>query len=154
MMIRFLIAIATLFSGSVALANKSVSLSSAVFLERAVSDTSGNAKIVLQEPKIVAPGDRLIFILSYHNKGSTPANSFIVTNPLPSAVAYQGTPDSTAEVSINGGKAWGPLNMLKVLEKGEWRSARPEDVTHVRWALKQAIPVGAQGKLSFRGIVR
>jgi uncharacterized repeat protein (TIGR01451 family) len=153
-MIRLLIAIAALLSGSAAFANNSVALSSAVFVERAIADASGNPKMVLQEPKIVAPGDRLIFILSYHNKGPTAANSFVVTNPLPSAVAYQGTPDPSAEVSINGGKAWGALEALKVLESGQWRSARPEDVTHVRWALKHSIPVGAQGKLSFRGIVR
>lgn len=153
-MIKLLIAIAALLGGNAAFANNNVALSSAVFVERTIADTSGNSKMVLQEPKVVTPGDRLIFILSYHNKGPTPASSFVVTNPLPSAVAYQGTPDATAEVSIDGGKAWGALSALKVLENSQWRSARPEDVTHVRWALKQAIPVGAQGKLSFRGIVR
>jgi uncharacterized repeat protein (TIGR01451 family) len=153
-MTKLIIAIALLLTSNAAFANNNVALSSAVFVERTVADTSGNPKMILQEPKVVTPGDRLIFILSYHNKGPTPANSFVVTNPLPSAVAYQSTSDPTAEVSIDGGKTWGALGALKVLENGAWRSARPEDVTHVRWALKQTIPVGAQGKLSFRGIVR
>ena len=150
-----LIAIAALCAPGVAFAAESVALSSAVFVERTTADADGRSKITLHEPKVVTPGDRLVFILNYQNRGVTPANNFVVTNPLPTAVAYQGTADDMAEVSINGGKAWGQLSALKVADgPGRWRSARPEDVTHVRWTMKQSIPAGAQGKLSFRGIVR
>ena len=156
MMFRLLlIAIASLVAPTVAFAADSVALSSMVFVERTTADANGRTKITLQEPKVVTPGDQLVFILNYHNRGNTPANNFVVTNPMPNAVAYQGAADSGAEVSINGGKDWGPLSVLKVADgDGRWRSARPEDVTHVRWTMKQSIPAGAQGKLSFRGIVR
>lgn len=154
-MYKLLLAIAALFAPGVAFAADSVALSSMVFVEKTIADAQGKAKITLHEPKIVTPGDRLIFILNYQNRGATAANNFIVTNPLPSAVAYQGTADASAEVSIDGGKIWGALAALKVADgPSRWRSARPEDVTHVRWTMKQAIPAGAQGKLSFRGVVR
>ncbi len=153
-MYRLILTFCALFAPVAAHAASAVALSSAVFVERILPDSNGRSKTILQAPTIVAPGDKLVFILSYHNEGQTPANSFVVTNPMPSAVAYQGAADSNAEVSIDGGKDWGMLASLKVLEDGRWRSARPEDVTHVRWALKQSIPAGAQGKLSFRGIVR
>lgn len=138
-----------------AFAADSVALSSAVFVERELTDASGRARTELQAPKLVTPGDRLIFILSYHNAGSTPADHFIVTNPLPEAVVYAGTPDQTAVFSIDGGRSWGALSVLKLREDdGRWRYARPEDVTHIRWAMQKAVPVGGRGKFSFRGIVR
>lgn len=151
---RALFFLIALLAPDMALAANNVTLSSAVFLEKVVADGNGRDRIVLEEPKVVTPGDRLVFILNFRNVGNAPASDFIVTNPLPSAVAYQGGADG-AQVSIDGGRTWGTLALLKVREAdGRWRNARPEDVTHVRWALKQAIPVGSQGKLSFRGIVR
>lgn len=154
-MFKFLLALAALFVPGIAFAADSVALSSMVFVEKTIADADGKAKITLHEPKVVTPGDRLIFILNYQNRGLSAANNFVVTNPLPTAVAYQGTADASAEVSIDGGKVWGALSALKVADgPSRWRSARPEDVTHVRWTMKQAIPAGAQGKLSFRGIVR
>ena len=154
-MLKLLLAISALFLPGVTLAADSVALSSTVFVEKTFADADGRAKVTLHEPKVVTPGDRLIFILNYQNRGLAAANNFVVTNPLPSAVAYQGTADASAEVSIDGGKIWGALTALKVADgPSRWRSARPEDVTHVRWTMKQAIPAGAQGKLSFRGIVR
>lgn len=144
-----------LVAPATAFATDSVALSSMVFVEKTISDADGKAKTTLHEPKVVTPGDRLIFIVNYQNRGAAVARNFVVTNPLPNAVAYQGTADAAAEVSIDGGKIWGALAALKVADgANRWRSARPEDVTHVRWTMKQAIPVGAQGKLSFRGIVR
>jgi uncharacterized repeat protein (TIGR01451 family) len=151
---RMMLFLLAMFAPGVALAANNVTLSSAVFLEKTVADQDGRNRIVLEEPKVVTPGDRLVFILNYRNVGNAPASDFIVTNPLPTAVAFQGGADS-AQVSIDGGKSWGTLPALKMRDAdGRWRSARPDDVTHVRWALKQAIPVGGQGKLSFRGTVR
>ena len=150
----FLLLLAILMPTTVMAAN-SVALQSAVYVEKMVTDAKGRSKAILQEPNIVVPGDRLIFVVSYQNTGAAPASNFVVTNPLPSAVSYQGTSDPMAQVSINGGHDWDRLNQLKVKESdGNWRAARPEDVTHIRWAMKQAVPVGGIGKLSFRGVVR
>lgn len=146
--------IAALVSAPLSAANR-VSLSSSVFVEKTVTEESGRSRIVLVSPELVAPGDRLVFILAYRNLGQTPASNFVVTNPLPAAVAFQGTPDETAEVSVDGGRNWGPLASLRIRDRdGQLRSARPEDVTHVRWAMKRPIAAGAQGRVSFRGIVR
>jgi uncharacterized repeat protein (TIGR01451 family) len=151
---RLLLILLAIAAPSRAFATNNVMLSSMVLLERTVSDGAGRSRVVLEEPKTVTPGDRLVFILAYRNAGVAPASDFIVTNPLPAAVAFQGNADG-AQVSIDGGKSWGALPSLRVHgPDGRWRDARPEDVTHLRWALKQAIPAGAKGKLSFRGIVR
>lgn len=151
---RRLLLLLAILGSSQAFAANNVALSSAVFLEKTVADNTGRSRIVLEEPKVVTPGDRLVFILNYRNAGNAPASDFIVTNPLPAAVAFQGGAGS-AQVSIDGGRSWGTLATLKIRETdGRWRNARPEDVTHLRWSMKQAIPAGAIGKLSFRGIVR
>lgn len=131
-----------------------VALTSAVFVEKTVQ-ANGRKKIVLEQPGQVAPGDSLVFMFDYRNKGSVPATGFVVTNPMPGAVAYQSSPDPAAIVSIDGGRSWGMLARLKVRESdGMVRGARPEDVTHVRWTFARAIPAGQGGKLSFRGVVR
>jgi uncharacterized repeat protein (TIGR01451 family) len=132
-----------------------VALKSAVFVERTEVAADGRARIVLHEPKLVTPGDRLVFVLSYRNEGGKPADNFVVTNPVPPAVAYQGVADRAAQVSVDGGRSWGELAALIVRDSGgARRPARGEDVTHVRWTFPKAIGPGVQGKLSFRGIVR
>jgi uncharacterized repeat protein (TIGR01451 family) len=152
---RILLILFALLAPAAAQAANSVSLASTVFVEKTIADANGRNRVILEEPKVVTPGDRLVFILAYRNIGGVPASDFVITNPLPQAVSYQGTSDGSAQVSVDGGRSWGSLAALKVQEvDGRWRSAQADDVTHVRWAMKRAIPAGAQGKFSFRGIVR
>jgi uncharacterized repeat protein (TIGR01451 family) len=155
MTMKYILTLLALTLSSSAFAANEVALQSAVFVEKMVADTDGRSRAILQEPRVVVPGDKLVFVLSYHNLGHAPASNFVVTNPMPGAVAFQAASDQTAQVSVDGGRNWGAISQLRIKEQdGTVRNARPEDVTHVRWALKGAIPVGAQGKLSFRGIVR
>jgi uncharacterized repeat protein (TIGR01451 family) len=152
---RALLALLLLFAPAIARANDAVALESMVFVEKTVKQPNGVTKTILEAPKIVVPGDKLVFILKYRNTGTQAANHFVVTNPMPSAVAFQSAPTDGAQVSVNGGRDWGQLNELKVKESdGFWREARPEDVTHVRWPMSKPIAAGATGRLSFRGIVR
>ena len=86
---------------------------------------------------------------------TAPATDFSVTNPLPKAVAFNGTSDGTEIVSVDGGKSWGPLSDLKFTrENGEVRPALMSDVTHVKWTFNQSLSAGSEGKLVFRGTVR
>jgi uncharacterized repeat protein (TIGR01451 family) len=150
----FLLAIIALTTSVPALAN-SVSLSNNVFVERVSTDAQGNRKVVLEEPRVVTPGDRLLFVLNYRNASGKPAERFVVTNPMPSAVQYAEQGEGTAVVSVDGGKSWGDLSQLRVRDAdGIERAARNDDVTHIRWAFNTPIPAGATGKLMFRGIVK
>lgn len=152
---KLLLAILALTTPATAWAANDVALTSEVFVEKAIAEANGRTRLILEAPKVVVPGDKLVFVLGYRNMGRAPATDFVVTNPMPGAVAYQGTADAAALVSIDGGKNWGALTALKVRAgNGTQRPAQAEDVTHVRWSMKQPIPVGATGKLSFRGIVR
>ena len=152
---RILLFIALMMSPGFALAANGVSLTSEVFLEKAVVGSDGRPAILLDQPKLVTPGDNLVFVLRYENKSAAPATNVSVTNPLPAAVSFREAPGRLALYSVDGGHNWGTLSALKVRERdGRFRAARPDDVTHVRWTFRQPLPAGASGKLTFRGTVR
>ena len=138
-----------------ALAANQVALDNHVFVERVSTDAQGKQRILLEEPKVVVPGDRLVFVLNYRNAGAQPADKFVITNPLPAAVRFADAGDTRPQVSVDGGKQWGLLADLSVpMTDGTRRAAQAADVTHIRWAFQNPIPVGGTGKLMFRGVVK
>lgn len=148
------LALAMLAASGTARAAEGVALSSTVFVEKTVQ-THGRSRTVLEPPRLMTPGDTLVFVLSYTNRSGTPASDVVVTNPMPRAVAFQSAGDRPAQVSVDGGRSWGRLSDLTVREgDGTLRGARPEDVTHVRWTFDRPIPAGRGGRLTFRGVVR
>lgn len=148
------LAIALILPGT-AMAANNVSLSSDVFVERKVAKPNGTTALILEQPTTVTPGDKLVFIVNYKNVGSAPATDFSVTNPLPKAVAFNGTSDGTEIVSVDGGKNWGPLADLTYLSgNGDVRPALLTDVTHVKWTFNRSLSAGSGGKLVFRGTVK
>jgi uncharacterized repeat protein (TIGR01451 family) len=153
-MVRFGLILAALVAPGTAMAANQVTLDSNVFVERSVSGADGKAHLVRVAPKPVFPGDKLLFVLSYRNQGVKPAEDFTVTNPIPGSVSFVSN-EGDAEYSVDGGRSWGHLTMLKVKRSdGSLRTAQPDDVTHVRWTLARPIPVGGSGSLSFHGLVK
>lgn len=152
---RLLMLLTLLLTPGFARASDAVSLSSEVFVEKTVTGDDGKTRILLDQPKLVMPGDNLVFVLKYRNASAEPAANFSVTNPLPAAVSFRDTGGEKALYSVDGGRNWGMISTLKIRERtGRLRSARPDDVTHVRWTFRQPLPAGATGKLTFRGTVR
>lgn len=138
-----------------ALAAENVQLKSEVLVERSVVGPDGKATTTLEVPKTVVPGDRVLIVLDYRNAGNASANQFVVTNPLPAAVAFSSANTAGSEVSVDGGRGWGQLAALTVANPdGTRRPAQAGDVSHVRWVLKSPIGPQAGGKLSFNGVVR
>jgi len=145
---------ALLFANATAWAND-VKLASEIFVERVQQDAQGKTKTVLEEPKKVTPGDKLLFVLAYKNEGKAAAADFVINNRIPDSVSFAGTESSDAVMSVDGGKSWGKLSALKVTEAdGSVRAAAPADVTHVRWQFARPIPAGGEGKVNFRAVVK
>ena len=151
-----LIAVLALLAGSErAFAATPLQLKSDVFVERQVVRSDGSNAVILEKPDMVTPGDNLVFVVRYKNVSGSTASNFVVTNPLPSAVAFNGTSDGLEVVSTDGGKSWGVLGTLRVTKlDGTTRPAVFTDVTHIKWNLNQPLTAGAEGKLIFRGIVK
>jgi uncharacterized repeat protein (TIGR01451 family) len=149
------VAIGLLLAPSAAFAANQLQLSSDVFVEKQKQRPDGSVATILEEPNLVTPGDKLVFVVKYKNAGTAPAEKFVLTNPLPKAVAFNGTSDGLEVVSIDDGKTWGFLSNLRLQDTdGKSRPALMSDVTHIRWNLNRPIAAGSEGKLIFRGIVR
>jgi uncharacterized repeat protein (TIGR01451 family) len=131
-----------------------VELASNVMVERTRTDAEGKTVTVLEAPKIVTPGDRLVFVISYKNSDAAPAAQVVVNNPVPEAVSFTGTEAPGAELSVDGQK-WGSLGDLVIRNAdGSRRPATADDVRHVRWRLSNPVSSGAGGELRFRGVVK
>lgn len=150
-----ILALLALASSTAALAADPVSLTSEVLVEHVKQEADGSSKIVREQPGVVTPGDKLVFLVSYRNGGAVPASGFVVTNKIPDQIAFSGGESEGAIVSVDGGKSWGPLASLKIANAdGSQRPATQDDVTHIRWAFAQPIAAGRAGQLSFRGVVK
>lgn len=155
MISALLVAIGLILGTTGVAAATPLELKSEVFVERRVVRSDGSNAVVLEKPNMVTPGDNLVFVVRYKNIGGSTANNFVVTNPLPAAVAFNGTSDGLEVVSVDGGKRWGILGTLRVaMRDGTMRPAMLTDVTHIKWNLNQPLTAGAEGKLIFRGIVK
>lgn len=151
---KIVLALFALLSPLSAHAAAGIALESKVLVERVEATPDGGTVTTREEPGVVTPGDRLVFVLSYRNDGDEPATGFVMTNPVPDSVIFAGTDDPDAVVSVDGGKTWGPLQSLTVVQPdGVSRPAETADVTHIRWSFARPVPGGAAGELSFRGVV-
>ncbi len=132
-----------------------IQLSSDIFVEKEEKRADGKSSVKLAPPKVILPGDQLVFVVNYKNTGTLPATGFTVTNPIPNAIAFSGTSDGAEQVSIDGGKSWGKLSQLRIkTANGGTRPALMTDVTHIKWNVSQPLAAGSTGKLIFRGVVK
>lgn len=130
-----------------------VTLTGDVKLEKTVM-VDGKPQLVLDDPKVVVPGDRLAFATLYANNGGDAVQNLVVTNPVPSAVVVADDSAAALQVSVDGGQNFGNLASLQI--KGEAGAPRPAlaaDITHIRWTIA-TIPPGGSGSVGYHGIVR
>ncbi|MEH6757171.1 MAG: hypothetical protein V7676_06625 [Parasphingorhabdus sp.] len=143
-----------------------VKIESKVLVERTEQDTAGQTVVKLYTPSDVkvTPGDKLIFVNSYRNTGSTSVTGFVVNNPVHTAVTFINVSEDWALISVDGGQNFGKLTDLSVTEAADenaelkstiiTRAAQPSDVTHIRWTFAKAIAAGASGELRFSAVVK
>lgn len=107
-------------------------------------------------PDVVVPGDRIRLTLIFTNNGTAAASGINLTNPIPEALAFDGTNDTAGfSVSVDGAKTFGTLAALTVTAPGAApRPATAADVTHVRWVWPDAVPAGQSRSVAFFGRVR
>jgi len=152
---RMLLTLAVLALGATsARAADTVTLHTEALTEVTVVNEKGKTEVRLVEAGRVAPGDEVVYAIHWENSGSKPAESVVITNPIPAhmicTTIEEATPARTT-VSVDGGKTFGPLAQLTVAgPNGTKRPATLADCTHVRWNFDQPLPPGHKGTLHFR----
>ncbi len=105
----------------------------------------------------VAPGETVIYTISYVNAGKEAAMKVAIVDPIPTGMTYlTGTASNTDDLtfSIDGGKTYKMPSLLTYEVQNpngsvEKRVATPEKYTHVRWLIP-TVPPGATGSVSFQ----
>ena len=126
--------------------------------EKEVTVTENGEKVTKRVPAAeAAPGETVIFTITYENTGDEAATNVVVNDPIPEGTAYiPGSATETGEVtfSIDGGKTYKKPSLLTYEVTNpdgskEKRTASPEQYTNIRWQLPE-IPAGEKGEVSFR----
>jgi len=121
-----------------------ITTDSTVFVERREDDASRRLEVANSFGK----GERVVTVLRWQRRKGT--GGFVITNPLPRAIAFQASSTESESVSIDGGRSWGQLGQLRIGN----RLASPEDVTHVRWRIPPRLAALGKGQIAYSGIVR
>jgi uncharacterized repeat protein (TIGR01451 family) len=156
---RLLVAACLLLAVAPAIAAQdTLELRNAVFQDVEVKADDGTTHKERVPAAKVVPGTEVIYVITYHNVGKQPASDVVITNPIPSELAYRPEPEpgpsSAPEVSVDAGKSWGALAKLVVTgDDGKPRPAQGGDVTHVRWKLRAPVKAGEQGSVSYRAVL-
>jgi uncharacterized repeat protein (TIGR01451 family) len=154
-MTKALIAVLIALGPAAALAEPQIRLTGNIEVVTTRPGPDGKPVVVYDAPKLITPGDRLSLSLNWANGSGRPAEHFSVTDPIPAGLAFAGNASPGAEMSVDGGKTFGPLDRLTLAgPDGKPRSATGADVTHVRWNFARQLAPGERGQLRFDAIVK
>ncbi len=146
-------------SPSLAVADNDVSVSTSIMREVEVENEQGEKEMRLENVESAVPGDQIVLIITYLNKGEQPAENIVLTNPVPEEMIYVGGSaggEKTVIVfSVDGGDTYDvPEKLFVVNESGERVQAKPGDYTHLRWRLTESLEPGGEGLVRFKAVLK
>ncbi|PHS38075.1 MAG: hypothetical protein COA91_08675 [Robiginitomaculum sp.] len=151
----------TLLLGAAILPTSALALTASQTVEREVivRHADGTQTITLVQADKVTPGDKVVYSLNYYNDDDEAAENIILVMPIPNEVAYF---DGSAEMesvkttySVDSGQTFVErASLLVTLTDGSTRRASADDITHIRWAVRDTVAPKTGGKLSFSGRLR
>ena len=126
--------------------------------EEVTVNEGGEADTRLVAAETVIPGDRVVYTITFQNISEDAAENVVITNPIATSLSYiDGSafgPGTEIQFSVDGGETYGAREALTVTENGSERPAEAKDFTHIRWVMKQDLPVGAQGMARFSAVLK
>lgn len=129
-------------------------LESRMFREVEKPDANGAMRLALSTVTTMRSGDRLLFVIRYHNPGAAPVTGTAIVSPLPARIAVSADQSARIEVSIDGGRRWDrPGATFVTDEHGRLKPAVGQQATHVRLRIDRAIAPGASGQEMFRATI-
>lgn len=124
-----------------------------------MSTAPGRETFRLMPATSVAQGEVVFYTVRIHNPAPVPARDVVVTQRIPANTAYIANsaagPGAEVTFSADGGQTFAAANRLKTPDTtGAMRSALPEQYTHIRWRLRNALAPGAAALARFRAVFR
>jgi uncharacterized repeat protein (TIGR01451 family) len=120
---------------------------------------AGREVVKLVPADRVVPGDQVIYTVRVRNTGAAAVESPTVTEAIPEHTRYLGGsavgPGATVSYSVDGGRTFDRAENLSVQgSDGHPRPALPEDITHIRWQLKNSLKGNSVAFVRFRAVVK
>ena len=142
-----------------AAAEASMSARQVVEKETRIVGADGEETVKRLPADKVTPGETVVYSILYRNESAAPAGDIVLVMPVPKEVAYvEGSVDGveTASVSFSadGGQTYVARGRLTVVEGGEPRPARGDEITHIKWTLSAPVGPQAEGEVSYKAVLR
>lgn len=139
-------------------ANAEIVATQSVEKEIVAKGENGQFNVTRVSASKVSPGEEVIYILDYENRDGAPAEGVVLVMPVPSELVYiEGSvtgDGASASFSADGGQTYLTRGRLMVNEDGQQRPARGSEITHIKWTLAEPMAPSAEGRVTFRGILK
>jgi uncharacterized repeat protein (TIGR01451 family) len=108
---------------------------------------------------VVSQGEVVFYTVQIRNPTSAPVRDVVVVQRIPANTTYVADsaagPSAEITFSVDGGQTFWPEKELVVAKApAEARKATPQDYTHVRWQLRNALAPGAVALARFQAVFR
>jgi uncharacterized repeat protein (TIGR01451 family) len=107
----------------------------------------------------VTPGETVVYSIRYKNDAAAPAADIVLVMPVPKEVAYvegsiDGAGGASVSFSADGGETYVARGRLTIVEGGEARPARGDEITHIKWTLTAPVAPNTGGAVSYKAVLR
>jgi uncharacterized repeat protein (TIGR01451 family) len=127
---------------------------------REIAETSDGRRTQRLIPAVVInQGQVVYYTVQIRNPTSAPLRDVVVIQRIPANTTYvrdsAAGPSADITYSVDGGQSFWPEKELVVAKAAtEARKAEPQDYTHIRWQLRNALAPGAVALARFQAVFR
>lgn len=158
-MIRILATVLALSAMAAPGLAQNVEVTNEALIEVVSVDADGKETITYEAANVVAPGDAILYRITYKNVGEEPVEGIVLQSQIPSdLVISEGSAEAAGarvQYSIDGGTSFADRGALVVTTpEGTQRPAEATDLTNVLWSVAGSLAAGESGSVSYRGLVK
>ena len=145
--------IALLLLATSAAAQTHLDVQTTVHKEEVFVNAAGEEETRLVTAERVVPGETVFYTITFTNISDDNADNVVITNPIAENLVSAAGEDMVIEFSADGGASFAAAAELTVTDNGTSRAATAEDITHVRWVMRNDLAAGAQGIARFAAVL-
>lgn len=153
--------LALLAAAPFALAAAEASMTARQVVEKEVVSVAPDGKETVRRLPAdkVTPGETVVYSIKYKNDSADAAADIVLVMPVPKEVAYvegsiDGEEGASVSFSADGGDTYVARGRLTIVEGGETRPARGDEITHIKWTLTAPVAAKAEGEVSYKAVLR